>query len=162
MVGLGLAVIGGLRRAATRSSTSACSVDLEFSSAALVSLPDRLRLRDRDHRRGGVRRPGALRRATDDQRLVLGALAGATAVGALVSGFAVRRLSLRLVTLVGLAASAVALVAMAALDAGRRPSSAAALSAAVFGLGFGLTVTPRSTAAVEAAGGPRSGSPRRP
>ena len=48
-----------------------------------------------------------------EQQVVLGALAAATAVGALVSGFVVRRLSLRLVTLVGLAASAVALVAMA-------------------------------------------------
>ena len=34
----------------------------------------------------------------DDQRLALGALAGATAVGALASGFIVRILSLRLVT----------------------------------------------------------------
>ena len=37
----------------------------------------------------------------DEQRLALGALAGATAVGALASGFIVRILSLRLVTLIG-------------------------------------------------------------
>ena len=48
----------------------------------------------------------------DEQRLALGALAGATAVGALSSGFIVRVLSLRLVTLAGLAASIVALVVM--------------------------------------------------
>ena len=48
-----------------------------------------------------------------EQQLVLGALAAATAIGALVSGFAVRRTSLRLVTLVGLVTSAAGLVAMA-------------------------------------------------
>jgi MFS transporter, DHA2 family, triacylglyceride efflux pump len=86
-----------------------------------------------------------------EQQVVLGSLAGATAIGALASGFAVRRLSLRLVTLVGLIASTVGLAAMA----GWTPSTAivaASLAAALFGLGFGLTVTPRSTAAVEAAG----------
>lgn len=86
-----------------------------------------------------------------EQQLVLGSLAGATAVGALVSGFTVRRLSLRLVTVAGLVASTAGLVAMA----GWTPSTsigAASLAVALFGLGFGLTVTPRSTAAVEAAG----------
>lgn len=85
----------------------------------------------------------------DEQRLALGALAGATAAGALVSGFLVRHLGLRLVTLVGLGASIAALVVMSAWT----PSSTieeAALALAVFGAGFGLTVTPRSTAAVEA------------
>ena len=85
----------------------------------------------------------------DEQRLALGALAGATAVGALVSGFAVRLLSLKLVTVVGLGASIVGLWQMA----GWTPSTtieSAALSLALFGSGFGLTVTPRSTAAVEA------------
>ena len=46
----------------------------------------------------------------DEQRLALGSLAGAMAVGALASGFIVRVLSLRLVTLLGLAASVVALI----------------------------------------------------
>jgi MFS family permease len=85
----------------------------------------------------------------DEQRLALGALAGATAAGALVSGFAVRVLSLRLVTLAGLAASVAALWWMA----GWTPSTSveeAAVALAVFGFGFGITVTPRSTAAVEA------------
>ncbi len=87
----------------------------------------------------------------DEQRLALGSLAAATAVGALVSGFAVRIASYRVVTLVGLALSVAGLAAMAMWD----PATdirAAALGLGVFGFGFGLSVTPRSTAAVEAAG----------
>src|SRR5262245_47480213 len=49
----------------------------------------------------------------NDQRLALGALAGATALGALVSGFILRVVSLRLTTLVGLALSIGGLLAMA-------------------------------------------------
>jgi MFS family permease len=85
----------------------------------------------------------------DDQRLALGALAGATALGALVSGFAVRVLSLRIVTLAGLAASIAGLVLMAGWTPATTIEGAAA-ALALFGMGFGLTVTPRSTAAVEA------------
>jgi MFS family permease len=84
----------------------------------------------------------------DEQRLALGALAAATALGALASGFLVRVLRLRIVTLVGLGASIVALLAMA----GWTPDVSveqAAIALGVFGAGFGLTVTPRSTAAVE-------------
>ena len=87
----------------------------------------------------------------DDQRLALGSLAAATAVGALVSGFAVRVASYRLVTLTGLASSVGGLAAMATWN----PTTDirdVALALGVFGLGFGLSVTPRSTAAVEAAG----------
>ncbi len=87
----------------------------------------------------------------DDQRLALGALAGATAVGALASGFIVRVLSLRLVTLIGLLASVGALVAMSGWTTST-PVASAAVALAVFGLGFGATVTPRSTAAVTAVG----------
>ena len=87
----------------------------------------------------------------DSQRFVLGALGGATAVGALVAGFLVRQLSLRLVTLGGLLASAVALGSMATWNTGT-PIEAVAGALAVFGFGFGLTVTPRSTAALETAG----------
>ncbi|HEY6569611.1 MAG TPA: MFS transporter [Candidatus Limnocylindrales bacterium] len=87
----------------------------------------------------------------DEQRLALGALAGATAVGALSSGFIVRVVSLRLVTLAGLSASIVALVVMSGWTTAT-PVGAAALALAVFGLGFGATVTPRSTAAVAAVG----------
>jgi MFS family permease len=84
----------------------------------------------------------------DEQRLALGALAGATAIGALASGFLVRLLRLRVVTLVGLGASIAALLVMA----GWTPEISveqAAVALGVFGAGFGLTVTPRSTAAVE-------------
>ncbi|HEX7471473.1 MAG TPA: MFS transporter [Candidatus Limnocylindrales bacterium] len=87
----------------------------------------------------------------DDQRVALGALAAATALGAIVSGFAIRVLSLRLVSLVGLVASAVALFAMGGWTSGVALPTVSALLA-LFGLGFGLTVTPRSAAAVEAAG----------
>jgi MFS family permease len=87
----------------------------------------------------------------DEQRLALGALAGATAIGALASGLAVRVASFRVVTLVGLAASVVGLVAMSRWTPATSVLEAAwALGA--FGFGFGLSVTPRSTAAVEAAG----------
>jgi hypothetical protein len=86
-----------------------------------------------------------------EQRFALGALAGATALGALVSGFIVRVLSLRFVTLVGLAISVGGLVAMAFWDASVSIETVA-LALGAFGFGFGLTVTPRSTAAVEAAG----------
>lgn len=87
----------------------------------------------------------------DDQRLALGALAGATALGALLSGFAIRVVSLRLVSLVGLAASVIALGLMSRWDPAVTITAVAGLLA-LFGFGFGLTVTPRSTAAVEAAG----------
>lgn len=85
----------------------------------------------------------------DEQRLALGALAAATAAGALLSGFVVRVLPLRLVTLLGLGASVVGLVQMAGWTPDTTITSAS-LSLALFGAGFGLTVTPRSTAAVEA------------
>ena len=90
----------------------------------------------------------------DVQRLALGSLAGATAVGALVSGFAVRILPLALVTIGGLGASATALALMAGWGPATQPSELAILLG-VFGLGFGLTVTPRSTAAVEFGRQPR-------
>ena len=85
----------------------------------------------------------------DEQRVALGALAAATAAGALASGLALRWLGLRAVTVVGLAASVAGLVIMAAwTPATSIPAAAGAL--ALFGAGFGLTVTPRSTAATEA------------
>ncbi|MCI0344460.1 MAG: MFS transporter [Chloroflexi bacterium] len=87
----------------------------------------------------------------DDQRLVLGALAAATALGALVSGFVLRRVGLRLTTLAGIALSGGALAAIATWNPSTEITAAAG-TIAIFGLGFGLTVTPRSTAAVEAVG----------
>ncbi len=87
----------------------------------------------------------------DVQRVALGALAGATAVGALGSGFVLRWLGLRLVTLVGLGLSITALVRMSAWTPGTGIGEIALLLG-IYGLGFGLTVTPRSTAAVDAVG----------
>jgi MFS family permease len=84
----------------------------------------------------------------DTQRLALGSLAAATAVGALASGFLVRVLSLRVVTLAGLAACVGGLASMGSWSAAT-PIEQVAATLAIFGLGFGLTVTPRSTAAVE-------------
>jgi MFS family permease len=87
----------------------------------------------------------------DVQRVALGSLAGATSLGALISGFVLRLLGLRTTTAIGLLLGIVALVRMAAWS----PVTGLAEVAgwlAVFGLGFGLTVTPRSTAAVEALG----------
>jgi len=85
------------------------------------------------------------------QQVALGALAGATALGALASGFALRVISLRLITIGGLVASTAALAAMAGWTPST-PLDQVAIGLGVFGLGFGLTVTPRSTAAVEAVG----------
>ncbi len=87
----------------------------------------------------------------DEQRFALGALAGATALGALASGFVTRVLPLRLVAVIGLGLSIAGLLSMSTWT----PSSSldsVALALGAYGFGFGLTVTPRSTAAVEAAG----------
>ena len=86
-----------------------------------------------------------------DQQVVLGALAGATAVGALVSGLLVRRLSLVTVTVAGIVAAAAALALMATWEPSTTLAAMAA-TLALFGLGFGATVTPRSAAAAEALG----------
>jgi MFS family permease len=93
----------------------------------------------------------------DQQRVALGALAGATAVGALASGWLVRHVSLRAVSLVGLAASVAGLAWMGTWSADVHLAAVAA-GGGLFGLGFGLTVTPRSTAAVEAVGRHRFGA----
>ena len=121
-----------------------------FSSAALVSLLTGFAFATAIIG-GAVFVDRVLYGGPDDQRLALGALAGATAVGALVSGFAVRVLSLRLVTLVGLVVCAACLWLMSRWSPAVRVGEVALVLGA-FGLGFGLTVTPRSTAAVESAG----------
>src|SRR4051812_41037310 len=87
----------------------------------------------------------------DEQRLVLGALAFATAVGALVSGLVLRYVGVVALGLAGLLAGAVGLALMATLA----PASSIAtlvVGVTIFGAGFGLTVTPRSAAAIEALG----------
>ncbi|HEX5823290.1 MAG TPA: MFS transporter [Candidatus Limnocylindrales bacterium] len=121
-----------------------------FSSAALVSLLTGFAFATAIIG-GAVFVDRVLYGGPDDQRLALGALAAATALGALVSGFAVRVLPLRLVTLAGLVLSAACLWLMSRWTpaVGIRE---VALVLGAFGFGFGLTVTPRSTAAVESAG----------
>jgi MFS family permease len=123
---------------------------VSFSSAALVSLLTGFAFATAIIG-GAVYVDRVLYGGPDDQRLALGALAAATALGALISGFAVRLLSLRLVTLVGLVLSAACLWLMSRWTPAVRIGEVALVLGA-FGLGFGLTVTPRSTAAVESAG----------
>ena len=121
-----------------------------FSSAALVSLLTGYGLATAIVG-GAVFVDRVLYGGPDIQRVALGALAGATAVGALGSGLALRFAGLRLVTVAGLVLSTVALVAMSAWTPATELPEVAGLMGA-FGLGFGLTVTPRSTAAVDALG----------
>jgi MFS family permease len=124
--------------------------DRVFSSAALISLLTGYGMATAIVG-GAVFVDRVLYGGPEEQRVVLGAIAGAMALGALASGFLARRVSLRLLTLVGLAASAGGLAWMSTWSPGVSTNAFAA-SGAVFGIGFGLTVTPRSTAAVEAAG----------
>ena len=118
-----------------------------FSSAALVSLLTGYAFATAIIG-GAVFVDRVLYGGPDDQRLALGALAGATAIGALVSGLIVRIVSLRLVALIGVVLSVAGLAAMSTWT----PDASlevVALALGTFGFGFGLTVTPRSTAAVE-------------
>ncbi len=124
--------------------------DRVFSSAALISLLTGYGMATAIVG-GAVFVDRVLYGGPEEQRVVLGALAGAMALGALASGFLTRLISLRILTLAGLAVSAGGLTWMSMWNPDS-PTNAFAISAAVFGIGFGLTVTPRSTAAVEAAG----------
>lgn len=121
-----------------------------FSSAALVSLLTGYAFATAIIG-GAVFVDRVLYGGPDAQRLALGALAGATAIGALVSGFIVRVVPLRVVALGGIALSIGGLLAMSRWTSDTSLDTVA-LGLGVFGFGFGLTVTPRSTAAVEAAG----------
>jgi hypothetical protein len=123
---------------------------VSFSSAALVSLLTGYAFATAIIG-GAVFVDRVLYGGPDDQRLALGALAGATAIGALLSGFLVRFLSIRLVALGGIVLSLAGLLAMSSWTADTSLDSVA-LALGAYGLGFGLTVTPRSTAAVEAVG----------
>ncbi len=149
VVALALAVIHGLRRSDPFLDPRLFA-DRVFSSAALISLLTGYGLATAIVG-GAVFVDRVLYGGPDEQRVVLGALAGAVAVGALLSGFLTRILSLRLMTLVGLALSTGGLAWMSTWTPSAQTEAYAA-SGAVFGFGFGLTVTPRSTAAVEAAG----------
>ncbi len=149
VVSLLAAIVHGLRRPDPFLDPRLFA-DRVFSSAALISLLTGYGMATAIVG-GAVFVDRVLYGGPAEQRVVLGALAGAMALGALLSGFLTRRLSLRLMTLVGLALSAAGLAWMSSWSPDV-PTNEFAASAAVFGLGFGLTVTPRSTAAVEAAG----------
>jgi MFS family permease len=86
-----------------------------------------------------------------EQGVLLGSMALFMAIGALASGVMMRRLNATAVTLAGLVAGVVGLVWLSTTRIDTELFVPAA-SLALFGLGFGLTVTPRSIAAVEAAG----------
>jgi len=144
-----LTVLRGLRRADPFLDPRLFR-SITFSSAALVSLLTGFAFAVAIIG-GAVFVDRVLYGGPDDQRLALGALAAATALGALVSGFAVRVLSLRLVTLAGLILCAACLGLMSRWTP-QVGIGQVALALGAFGFGFGLTVTPRSTAAVESAG----------
>lgn len=87
----------------------------------------------------------------EEQGLVLGPMALFMAIGAFGSGFIMRRFDATAVTLVGLGAGVIGLLWLSTTRIDTELAvPVAALS--LFGLGLGLTVTPRSMAAVEAAG----------
>ena len=86
-----------------------------------------------------------------EQQLALGALAGTVALGALGSGLVLRRLGIVPLTLVGLGLSIGGLLLLTQATP-LTPLELLVGGLALFGLGFGLTVTARSTAAVEALG----------
>ena len=92
-----------------------------------------------------------LYRGADTQRIVLGTLALATAAGALGSGFALRIVRVVPLSIVGLAMAVGGLLILAT-STPQMPLADLLAGLALFGFGFGLTVTPRSTAAVEALG----------
>ncbi|CAN5586579.1 MDR family MFS transporter [soil metagenome] len=87
----------------------------------------------------------------DEQRLALGALAGAMALGALGSGLLLRVLGVVLMSLAGLAIGVAGLWLLGGAGPDT-PLEQVAVALAMFGLGFGMTVTPRSVAAAEALG----------
>jgi hypothetical protein len=86
-----------------------------------------------------------------EQQLTLGALAGAMAIGALGAGFLVRPFGVMVPSVAGLLAEIGGLLLLSRAD----PSTDLAflcLALALFGLGFGVTVTARTTGALEALG----------
>ncbi|MGI8928987.1 MAG: MFS transporter [Candidatus Limnocylindrales bacterium] len=86
-----------------------------------------------------------------EQQLALGGLAGAMALGALGSGLVLRRIGVVVLTLFGLALSVFGLWWLSTATP-TSPLNLLVGGLSVFGFGFGLTVTARSTAAVEALG----------
>ena len=86
-----------------------------------------------------------------EQQLALGGLAGAMAIGALGSGFVLRRVGVTVLSLVGLALAIGGLLLLSTATVAT-PLGTLVAGLSLFGFGFGLTVTARSTAAVEALG----------
>jgi len=149
IVGLLVAVILGWRRSEPFLDVRLFR-DRVFASAAIVSLLTGYAFATAIIG-GAVFVDRVLYGGPADQQAALGSLAAATAVGALASGFIVRILSLRIVTVVGLLLSGLALFVMSTWTPATTLGMVA-IATATFGLGFGLTVTARSTAAVERAG----------
>lgn len=86
-----------------------------------------------------------------EQQLALGSLAGAMAIGAFASGYIVRPMGVMLPSLGGLIAGVLGLLIVATCG----PSTGLAVlcaGLALFGGGFGVTVTARTTGAIEALG----------
>ncbi len=86
-----------------------------------------------------------------EQQLALGSLAGAMAIGALGSGYLVRPMGVMIPSLAGIVAEVAGLLIVAAA----RPDSPLVMicaGLALFGVGFGVTVTARTTAVLESLG----------
>jgi len=86
-----------------------------------------------------------------EQQLTLGALAGAMALGALGAGFLVRPMGVMLPSVAGLLVEIAGLLILSRAQPGTELVVLCA-ALALFGLGFGVTVTARTTGALEALG----------
>jgi hypothetical protein len=86
-----------------------------------------------------------------EQQLTLGALAGAMAIGALGAGFLVRPMGVMWPSLAGLLAEVGGLLILAQATT-TTDLGVLCVALAIFGLGFGVTVTARTTGALEALG----------
>ena len=126
--------------------------DRVFRAAALVSLLTGYALAPISDGWGSAVWVDRVRYAgPSEQRVVLGSLALAMAVGAIGSGYLLK--GIRVVPL-GVAGLVIATTGMVMLGTATQQTQLPVLLAALglFGLGFGITVTPRSTAALESLG----------
>jgi MFS family permease len=86
-----------------------------------------------------------------EQQLALGSLAGAMAVGALGAGYIVRPMGVMWPSVIALIAEVAGLLIVASVGP-QTDIAVMAAGLALFGLGFGVTVTARTTGALEALG----------
>ena len=86
-----------------------------------------------------------------EQQVALGSLAGAMAIGAVASGYLVRPIGVMLPSVAGLLAEVAGLLVVATGEPAT-PLPVLAAGLALFGLGFGVTVTSRTTGVLEALG----------